>query len=112
MAKFEVEWTGHFPNLCRGKWKIKKDGCDLSRYIPKDLHDSPMNTEGSYERWHFTDGWEDVWENYSDGLPFEDWIEENKKWVSKIAENPKEQSQLYEAIREKDWRHDSCGGCI
>ena len=103
----EVFWTGEYPNLCKGEWKLFIDGKDYSLMIPKELRYSPMNTYGTYQEWHFED-WEEVFESYEDGLMFSKWLAENP-WVNKIPATPLD---VYCAFAEKDWRHNSCGGCI
>lgn len=106
--KFTVEWTGSYPNLCSGEWKITYEGkpVKLSKELAKDC----MNTAGTYSSWHFED-WSEVFEDYSDGLEFDEWIAANP-WVSAITKDKPEQMELYWKIQEKDWRHGSCGGCI
>ena len=105
---FEVEWTGGFPNLCSGEWIIKKDGKVVD--LPEEVRCESMGTYGTYSTWHFED-WNEVFENYDDGLGFEEWIKANQ-WVVEIAPTKPEQLELYLKISEQDWRHNSCGGCI
>ena len=105
---FEVKWTGRYPNLCSGEWIIYKDGKRVE--IPKELRNSPMYTYGTYSTWHFEDRSE-VFEDYNDGLGFNDWIKFHT-WVKEIAPTVPEQEELYLKISDQDWRHNSCGGCI
>ena len=104
---FTVEWTGKWPCLCHGEWRIKVDGVDYSWVIPEDLRDRPMNTCGTYQAWHF-ENWNDVWESYESGLECEDWIAKNS-WVNVLPIEPEEAFLAFQAC---DWRHGSCGGCI
>ena len=48
MRNIEVAWTGRYPCLCSGEWKIKIDGQDMSHLIPEEMRCSPMNTYGLY----------------------------------------------------------------
>lgn len=111
MVKFEVKWTGAYPSLCFGKWVIKKDGKDLSYLIPEDMKCSSMYTYGTYQKWYFDD-WQEVFEDYKDGLKCDEWIKENDYWISKICDNHDEKIMLFNAVSEKDFRIGSCGGCI
>lgn len=108
----KVEWTGKWPCLCYGEWKLTIDGEDKSNLIPEELRESEMNTYGSYSQWRFEEDWEVVWENYVDGMPCRDWIENNKYWLDNISSDYNIQEQLYCAFQTRDWRHGSCGGCI
>lgn len=105
---FEVEWTGGYPNLCSGEWIIKKDGVKVD--LPEEVRSESMGTYGTYSSWHFED-WSEVFEDYKDGMKFKKWIESNA-WAKTIAPTVEEQKELFEKISEKDWRHNSCGGCI
>lgn len=111
MKKIKVNWTGVYPCLCYGEWKIWVDGKDVSDFIPEDLRNSPMETYGTYNQWHFEDCIE-VFEDYEDGLSFDEWIEENDTWISKFLDTVEEKYELYCLINEIDFRHGSCGGCI
>lgn len=105
---FEVTWTGAYPNLCSGEWVILKNGVRVE--IPAEFRNASMNTFGTYSTWHF-ENWEEVFEDYEDGLIFEEWIKVNS-WVYTIATTEPEQRELYQKIADEDWRHNSCGGCI
>lgn len=105
---FTVEWTGSYPSLCSGCWEITYKGEPVD--LPEDVYNSEMNTYGSYQTWHF-ENWLEVFEDYEDGLNFDDWIKANS-WVDSITTDPAERLELYLKIQEKDWRHNSCGGCI
>lgn len=111
MKKFEAEWTGSFPTLCSGVWKLCVDGKDKSNLIPNDLREYPMYTAGMYEIWHFED-WQEVFENYNDGLECDDWIKENDSWINKVADCYDEKVALFKAFQAQDFRICSCGGCI
>lgn len=107
----EANWSGSYPCLCFGTWTLHVNGKDVSNLIPKDLRESPMNTYGTYQSWHFED-WMEVFEDYTDGLECEDWIEENNEWLSNITNDKEIKESIYYAIQEKDFRTGSCGGCI
>lgn len=112
---FTVKWTGGYPNLCSGDWIVEHDGKIVT--LPEDRVSESMGTFGTYSSWHFED-WDDVWEDYEDGLGFEDWIVTNKNWVDKmfdehgIKKSEKEYQDLFDSFQANDWRHGSCGGCI
>lgn len=106
---FEVKWTGKYPTLCFGEWIIKKDGQDVSKYMP--CRQAPMETYGEYDMWHFDDDYNEVWETYKNGMHFKKWSKKNE-WINKICKNKKEKRELFKAIQKEDWRHGSCGGCI
>lgn len=105
---FEVEWTGSYPNRCSGEWVITKNGQRIE--LPEDLKKSPMGTFGTYSTWHF-ENWNEVFDDYDDGLDFDEWIVANP-WAAEIAPTVPDQQELYLKISDKDWRHNSCGGCI
>ena len=50
-----AEWTGRFPCLCSGEWRLTIGGVDWSNAIPIDKRYSHMNTAGTYQEWHFED---------------------------------------------------------
>ena len=103
--EFKAEWTGSYPSLCIGEWKLYRrhneyldDGTidiwydDISNLIPEDLKHEPI-------------------EDYTDGMNFKEWCKENESWIHLICD-PKDYKSLYEAFNEHDWRYESCGGCI
>ena len=121
---FKAEWTGCYPSLCVGEWKlyrkyedILEDGTkdigydDISNLIPEDLKHEPMNTYGTYEEWEFDYNYEEQFTSYRHGLKFEEWCKENESWIHLICEQ-KDYKNLYEAFQQEDWRYESCGGCI
>jgi hypothetical protein len=114
---FEVSWSGSYPNLCSGSWTIKVDGVNLP--IPNQLIRNHMNTRKTYQTWHFED-WSEVFEDYEDGDEFGSWLANNASWLEiafiKIGKKEKvtllDLENLYDMIKEHDWRHNSCGGCV
>lgn len=107
----KVEWTGKWPCLCYGEWKLIIDGEDKSSFIPKELRRSDMGTFGTYSSWHF-ENWNEVFEDYQDGMECDEWIEHNKYWLDDITIDPYIQERLFYEFQASDWRHGSCGGCI
>lgn len=103
----EAIWTGRFPNLCSGMWILKIDDVDYSDHIPEEKRYGEMGTYGTYSSWHFED-WMEVFEDYEDGLEYEDWVAENP-WVLSL---PADALSIYLAFAAEDWRHGQCGGCI
>lgn len=107
----EANWSGEWPCLCHGEWTLIMNGKDVSDKIPKNLRTSSMNTYGTYSSLHF-ENWQEVFEEYNDGLRCEEWIQENKAWLNEISEDLEIQREIYEVISKQDFREGSCGGCI
>lgn len=107
-----AKWTGVYPCLCDGEWKITIGGEEVE--LPKDVRHGHMNTYGSYAEWYFggDSGWEEQWEYYEDGLTYEPWVKENSWWTRDLHLTDTELHALYDAIAAEDWRTGSCGGCI
>jgi hypothetical protein len=112
---FNVEWTGAWPALCYGEWIIHYDGKKLE--LPEDIRTDDMGTYGNYSSWHFED-WQEVFEDYDDGLDEGAWIEKNNHWIKPLFESnnipltDENLNDLYYEISANDWRRGSCGGCI
>ena len=102
-----AEWTGKYPCLCYGEWRLTIDGVDWSNAIPTDKRSSHMNTAGTYQEWWFED-WNETFGSYEDGLEFEEWIVENE-WVMSLPAAPQD---VFCAIQTQDFRPGECGGCI
>lgn len=122
--EFKAEWTGSYPSLCVGEWKlyrkyedILEDGSkdegydDISNLIPEDLRHEPMYILGVYSSWYFDSDYIEQFNDYTDGLDFEEWCKDNESWIHLICD-PKDYKSLYEAFNGHDWRYESCGGCI
>ena len=101
-------WTGEYPNLCSGEWRLTIDGKDYSDKIPEELRTDCMDTEGTYNRWYFHN-WSEEWETYSDGLNFSEWEKQNAYWINTL---PADNEEIFKAFQLNDWRHGECGGCI
>lgn len=110
--KIEAIWTGEWPALCCGEWKLYIDGVDKSHMIPDAKYKNHMETFGHYQRFRFAEDWEVVWDSYEDGLDCQGWIEVNEYWLKNISSNRGVQEQIFHAFQKNDWRHGSCGGCI
>ena len=102
-----AEWTGSYPCLCSGEWRLTIDGVDWSNAIPIEKRYSHMNTAGTYQSWHF-ENWIEVFEDYEDGLEFDEWVVENP-WVAELPAAPQD---VFYAIQVQDFRPGECGGCI
>lgn len=111
MDKIQAEWSGCYPNLCRGKWTLIVNDEDVSDLIPEEKQDSDMNTIGEYQHWHFED-WKEIFTSYEDGLDKDTWIKTNKEWLDRITDNKETQEKIFYAIQKEDFRPCSCGGCI
>lgn len=110
--EFRAEWSGRYPSLCVGEWRLYKNGEDISEYIPEDLRDSHMNTKGVYPDWYFDDDWiEDVYD-YEDGMSCNDWIEETMDWLKQFCDTEEDFKSVYETFNKSDFRPNLCGGCI
>jgi hypothetical protein len=107
-----AKWSGSYPCLCYGKWKLVVNGVDVSNKIPKELREDSMNTYGTYQSWHFNEDYGEEFEDYDDGLDCEDWIKENKEWLNEITTDESLQKEIFYAIQSQDFRSGSCGGCI
>jgi len=135
MKEIKVEWTGRYPNLCSGFWKIEIDGELLEdrRHMANNpesgLYYNPfdyssvlrqnMDTFGMYEYWYFDENYSEMWEGSEDGLEYDEWIKSPKandlldiiyKQFGELTEE--EKLDLYTKLSEKDWRSGTCGGCI
>nr|DAS67928.1 MAG TPA: toxin [Caudoviricetes sp.] len=104
----QVSWSGAWPNLCSGKWTCKING----KQVKVPFQGEPAGCEGTYQSWHFSEDWDEVWENYRDGLDCSEWCEQWKDWLDEIGLSEEERREVYEAFAEEDWRYGSCGGCI
>ena len=102
-----AEWTGQYPCLCSGEWKLFIGDQDYSHMVPEDKRRSHMNTAGVYSDWHF-ENWTQVFEDYEDGLEFEEWLVENP-WVLDL---PASNLDIFVAFSCEDFRPGQCGGCI
>ena len=113
MATYEAEWTGRYPNLCMGEWKLWKDGNDVSYLIPADLRHSAlgMNTAGTYPAWTFDEDWNDNWWSYEDGMDEEAWCQANHEWLQDIGARD-EWGDIFQEFQKYDFRQGCCGGCI
>ena len=113
---YETNWSGDYPTLCSGLWILYRDGEELDIDIPFNHSERaergiPAGTFGTYPTWHFSDDWEEVWEDYEDGLPCDEWCSEHEEWLSTFADE-EDWHIIFEAFAENDWRSNSCGGCI
>ena len=102
-----AKWSGKYPCRCSGEWSLFIKGVDYSHLIPEDLRTSSMNTAGTYQKWYFVD-WVETFEDYEDGLEFEEWVAANP-WVHDL---PAPSLDIYLAFQSEDFRPGECGGCI
>lgn len=109
MSNWKAEWSGSYPNLCRGKWTLYMDGDVVDTEIP--FQGNEANTHGIYDEWYFGEDYDEQWDSYSDGLECEAWCKEYKDWLSTIAAES-EWSDIYDAFNAEDWRLGSCAGCV
>ena len=109
MAIYKTKWTGEYPNLCYGEWKLYVNGKISDIEIPFQYH--PANTLNSYSKWGFDDQWSEYWESYIDGMDCIDWCKKYSDYLTQIAPES-DWPTIFEAFQENDWRHGQCGGCI
>jgi hypothetical protein len=102
-----AKWTGSYPCLCHGEWKLYINGQDYSHIIPEEKRHSDMGTAGTYQEWWFED-WIETFGTYEDGMEYEEWMGENE-WVLDLPAAP---FDVFLAFQAEDWRSGSCGGCI
>ena len=131
MREIKVEWTGQYPNLCSGFWKIEIDGKLLEdrRHMANNPESGlfnyssvlrqHMDTFGTFEYWYFDENYSEEWESQEEGLEYEDWINspKAKELLEIIYEQfgeltEEERRDLFDKISERDWRNGTCGGCI
>ncbi len=117
MAKYKREkvfanWSGSYPCLCSGQWTLIVNGKNVSSKIPESLRISSMNTYKTYETWRFGEHYDEIWEDYEDGLKCDKWIADNDYWLKNITADAEIKRNIFFAINEKDFRSGSCGGCI
>ena len=110
MKEIKVEWTGVYPCLCFGEWKLIIDGKDMSSILPFQGEDA--NTHGTYSSWQFDENWSEEWDSYESGLNCSEWLSANADWIAKLDLNEDEAQLLFEKFQENDWRRGECGGCI
>ncbi len=108
----KANWSGMYPCLCSGEWTLFVNDKDVTEKIPEELRTEPMYTFGTYQTWYFEDDWEEVFEDYEDGMSCKEWIENNDYWLKDITDDYKVKEEIYFAIQDEDFRHNSCGGCI
>lgn len=108
--EWKAEWTGKYPCLCDGEWKLYKNGIEVEIEIP--FQKEPANTFGKYQEWWFDKDGDESWSNYVDGFNEKEWIEENRDWLSFLSNDENELRKIYHAFQKNDWRYNSCGGCI
>lgn len=121
MKEIVVEWTGGHPAQCLGRWIITIEGKRIvdSKDDFSDVLRNPMNTTGFYHFWYFDENYFEHFKEYEDGLSYRSWRKSElcEDLLELIKENgisltKKEIKHLYSELQERDWRHNSCGGCI
>lgn len=115
-AKYHVEWSGSYPNLCSGSWTIMID--QMVFPIPEDKINSSMGTPGDYSLWYFDGNYSEQFDQYySNGDDNFDWIKYSLECLCegyslKINNIEDISNKIYDLISYNDWRSGSCGGCI
>ena len=112
MTNINVSYSGSYPILCSGEWTITVGSVKLT-------YEESMGTFGSYGSWSFGEDYIEEWEYEEEGLHADDWIEIGRGKeiihdlkVQGIELTNEERLELYEKVQSRDWRHNSCGGCI
>lgn len=115
MIDVNVTWTGEWPRKCRGRWIFEVDGKDYRYLLPfanDDGFDLPADTYGEHECWNMDDEGEREWLYLTTGLDIEDWIEQNREWLSVITPHERDWDDIFYAFQQADWRFQECGGCV
>lgn len=116
MKDLFVQWTGFFPNLCRGEWKLFINQEDLSHLIPEEKRTKSMHIEGaSYLDFDIDlddDELDALYKKYENGLTCEEWIEDNKDWLVNLPIDKERWNELYECFKKYDFVTNTCGGCL
>lgn len=101
--KFEAEWTGKYPRPYLGEWKLKKNGNDVSQFIPTNLKIMPMFTYGEYQVWE-ENPFAAVQQFATDGYAIPEWIQKNLYWLQLIADEDQDYASLFLAFHAQDFR--------
>ena len=101
--KFEAEWTGKFPAPYLGQWKLKKNGKDVSQFIPTDLSVMPMYTYGEYPVWE-ENPYVAVQQFATDGYQMPEWIRKNLYWLQLVADEDEDYANLFLTFHSYDFR--------
>ena len=96
----QVSWSGAWPNLCSGEWTCNINGKEVKVPFQRE----PAECEGVYQSWHFDETWDEVWEEYKDGMDCATWCEKYKDWLDELGLSEEERHEVYEAFAEEDWR--------
>ena len=107
--KWYADWSGSWPCLCSGIWTLYKNGEKVDTQIPFEEDDA--GTYGEYYAWHFDEDYCEEFDLYYDGMNAEAWIKEYRDWLSTFADED-EFEDIFEAFQARDFRSNSCGGCI
>ena len=105
-----ADWSGGYPNLCFGEWTLSHNGKEID--VPIPFQYKCANTLGRYYYAYFTNGWEEAFDYYDDGLDEDAWIEDNIEYLMDITDDESQYPLIYEAFQVSDWRVGSCGGCL
>lgn len=106
---YEAIWSGHYPTLCWGEWKLYKNNREVLTEIPFKYSDAV--TFGEYSYWSLNNDYEEVVEEYEDGLPEREWIASNSSWLETVAPE-KDWPLIYSAFTANNFRKGEYGGCI
>lgn len=100
---FKAEWTGKYPYLYVGEWKLYKNGKDVTFLFPTALRYCPAYTYGEYPVWEESP-YSYVTQFATDGLQVPEWIQANLYWLPLVADNTDDFLAIYLAFHEFDFR--------
>lgn len=103
LNKFEAIWTGKFPQPYMGEWRVKKNGKDITQFLPTSLRVMPAFTYGEYPVWE-TQPYVAVQQFATDGYAMPEWIMKNKVWLQLMCDADEDYASLYLAFHENDFR--------
>ena len=101
--KYQVIWTGKEPRYYLGEWKIKKNGRDVSQFIPTNFRIRPAYTWGEYPVID-TAPFQEIKSYVEDGYNTPEWIQHNLYWLQLIVDDEADYKTLYDMFHEKDFR--------
>lgn len=101
--KFTATWTGRYPMLYLGEWKIKKNGKSIDQFFPTDLRTIPAFTYGEYPVWEESP-YAAVQQFATDGYHMPEWIQKNRYWMQLMCDTDEDYASIYLAFHENDFR--------
>lgn len=101
--KFTVKWSGKYPMPYLGEWTIKKNGKDITYFLPTDKRTVPAFTYGEYPVWE-ENPYAEVQQFATDGYKMPEWIQRNRYWMQLMCDADEDYAAIYLAFHEFDFR--------